>query len=171
MSGVGGTYEGPGGQKLHGDGTPVGKGVPLKCVGCGLEWGEAYPKEPSVQVRSDGKVRCNDCEQSRVNPPNPVHPAFGIWKGRLANRDIEEAVLMMDHPPVHRSCFILGMELAMRIVRNSRETFFNGTKPDDTLLGGITEMIRLVQVEIGAGRMDLPQKWTQDEIDEIRRIS
>lgn len=66
--------------------------------------------------------------------------------------------------------FILGMELAMRIVRNSHETYFNGKKPPMTMLEGINSMIRLCQVEIGAGRMPLP-RFTPDEIDEVERIA
>ena len=35
--------------------------APLACVGCGLVHGAAYPCEPSVMPRADGKARCNDC--------------------------------------------------------------------------------------------------------------
>lgn len=62
------------------------------------------------------------------------------------------------------------MEFAMRIVRNSAETYFNGKKPDETMLEGINSMIRIVQVQIGSGRMPLPE-FTPDEIDEVERIS
>jgi len=34
--------------------------VPM-CGACGLESGPAYPREPSVKLREDGTVRCNDC--------------------------------------------------------------------------------------------------------------
>jgi hypothetical protein len=110
--------------------------------------------QPVGQPRSDRPVEV---------PPNQ--------RFKLANRDIEEAVAMMDHPPMYRSCFVLGMELAMRIVRNSAETSFNGAKPDETMLEGIVSMIRIIQVQIGSGRMELPDVWTDEEVDEVRRIS
>jgi hypothetical protein len=66
--------------------------------------------------------------------------------------------------------FIFGMTLAMRIVRNCGETFFNGKKPDELMLEGIIAMIRLIQVEIGSGRMKMP-KFTDEEIAEVRRIA
>jgi len=69
-----------------------------------------------------------------------------------------------------RQSFILGMELAMRIVRNSSGTFFNGQKPDETMLGSIIAMIRLVQVEMGSGRMALPM-FSEEETAEVERIS
>jgi hypothetical protein len=69
-----------------------------------------------------------------------------------------------------RHSFILGMEFAMRIVRNSGETFFNGKRVDETALEGINAMIRLCQVEIGAGRMPLPE-FSEEEIAEVERIS
>jgi signal recognition particle receptor subunit beta len=72
---------------------------------------------------------------------------------------------------MYRSCFVLGMELAMRIVRNSAETSFNGAKPDEMMIEGIVSMIRIIQVQIGSGRMELPDVWTPEEIDEVRRIS
>lgn len=77
---------------------------------------------------------------------------------------------MIDARNIHRPSFILGMELAMRIVGNSAETYFNGAKPDETMLDGINAMIRLVQVEMGSGRMPLPE-FSPDEIDEVERIS
>jgi hypothetical protein len=122
-------------------------------------------------------------------PPRPGISASGQWlhaphgapvevppsaRFKLANRDIEEAVVMMDHPPVHRSCFILGMELAMRIVRNRardlKETVHNGCDCHDDL-ETVVGMIRIVQVEVGSGRMEMPPMWTEEEIDEVRRIS
>lgn len=69
-----------------------------------------------------------------------------------------------------RHSFVLGMEFAMRIVRNTAETSFNGKKPDETMIEGINAMIRFVQVEIGSRRMPIPG-FTQDEIDEVERIS
>jgi hypothetical protein len=111
--------------------------------------------QPVSRPRSDRPVEV---------PPNQ--------RFKLANRDIEEAVAMMDHPPMHRSCFVLGMELAMRIVKNSAETSFNGKKPDETMINGINSMIRLIQVQIGSGRMDMSEiTWSPEEIDEVRRIS
>lgn len=38
---------------------------PAICVGCGLEEGPAYPKEPTVIAREDGLPRCADCERTR----------------------------------------------------------------------------------------------------------
>lgn len=72
--------------------------------------------------------------------------------------------------------FILGMELAMRIARNRKEDLAvtHSDYPKalslvrnqiETLIG----CIRIVQVEIGAGRMPLPE-FTPDEIDEVERI-
>jgi len=40
---------------------PPGEPEELSCDGCGLVYGKAYPREPSVMVRADGKARCNDC--------------------------------------------------------------------------------------------------------------
>lgn len=34
---------------------------PLKCKGCGVEFGLCFPQEPSVTWRQDGAVRCNSC--------------------------------------------------------------------------------------------------------------
>jgi hypothetical protein len=69
---------------------------------------------------------------------------------------------------------IAGMELAMRICRNraqdyrsmgSTDSLYGQTQAAETCAG----CIRITQVEIGAGRMPLPE-FTQLEQEEINRI-
>jgi hypothetical protein len=91
-------------------------------------------------------------------------------EGRLAMSEVTGIVR-------DRHSFILGMELAMRICRN-RQADLAVTHSDypkalnlvknqiDILIGSI----RIVQVEIGSGRVPLPE-FSQDEIDEVERIS
>jgi hypothetical protein len=53
---------------------PPGEREELSCDGCGLVYGTAYPREPSVMVRADGKARCNDCANGikpQTTPPAP----------------------------------------------------------------------------------------------------
>jgi hypothetical protein len=71
-----------------------------------------------------------------------------------------------------RQSFVLGMELAMRIARNL-STGKELTDPVEQKLQTAIGTIRIVQVEIGSGRMPLPEphEWTPDEIDEVERIS
>lgn len=65
--------------------------------------------------------------------------------------------------------FIHGMQLCMRILRNCGSTYFNGERPKETMLEGIRAMIRLVQVQIGSGRQELPT-FSDEEKEEMRRI-
>lgn len=70
----------------------------------------------------------------------------------------------------HRA-FIEGMECAMRICRNRAQDCNDTKQPvrsnEAELCSGL---IRIVQANIGAGRQPLPT-FTQDELDEIKRIS
>jgi len=73
---------------------------------------------------------------------------------------------------IQNKTFIEGMELAMRICRNRAKDCSDLF--DDTARSNEAEicslLIRSVQVQIGAGRQPMPV-FTQDEIDEIERIS
>jgi hypothetical protein len=87
-------------------------------------------------------------------------------------------------PPIHmlvrdRQSFVLGMELAMRIAGNRANDRaavlgvpnYDLSDPEIQALATARAMIRLVQVEIGSGRMPVPNEWTPDEIDEVGRIA
>jgi hypothetical protein len=81
-------------------------------------------------------------------------------------------------PPIHmlvrdRQSFVLGMEFAMRIVRNRITDLKERGAPEDLKMEceNMFGMIRIVQVQIGSGRMALPSVWTPDEIDEVGRIA
>jgi hypothetical protein len=94
----------------------------------------------------------------------------------LLARDQDETAAAEINADIRKS-FILGMELAMRICKN-RQADLAVTHSDypkalnlvknqiDTLIG----CIRIVQVEIGSGRSEVPNNWSQDEIDEVERI-
>lgn len=94
---------------------------------------------------------------------------------------VEGAYPETETPPIHmlvrdRQSFVLGMELAMRIVRNRGEDIkqMRGREMNETEImeaATTAAMIRLVQVEIGSGRMPVPNEWTADEIDEVGRIA
>jgi hypothetical protein len=78
-----------------------------------------------------------------------------------------------DHPfdYVDKHSLILGMELAMRIIRNRAADQKDLAHWDDEQeCQNLVGMIRIVQVEIGSGRMPVPSNWTPDEIDEVERI-
>lgn len=70
--------------------------------------------------------------------------------------------------------FIMGMEFAMRVCRNRYADLESiGGKwedPGPQAVATCIGMLRLVQVEIGAGRMPLPQ-FTREEIEEMERIA
>lgn len=73
--------------------------------------------------------------------------------------------------------FILGMQFALRITRNRRKdlALLQGkediSEPQQQAVATVEGAIRLVQVEIGSGRMPLPNVWTSDEVDEVERIA
>jgi hypothetical protein len=64
-------------EKLH---ALRAKRATLTCVGCGLRYGKEFPEEPTVGTRSDGLVRCADCQQKHragivqtaIAPPQPL---------------------------------------------------------------------------------------------------
>lgn len=67
--------------------------------------------------------------------------------------------------------FIAGMELAMRICRNrASDCKEEGWTIKEYEAFLCAQLIRNVQVEIGAGRMPRP-KFTKEELDEMDRIS
>lgn len=76
-----------------------------------------------------------------------------------------------------KDSFIAGMELAMRICRNRKTDIENLRSLDYPKVAALVQNqieicifgIRQVQVEIGSGRMPLPE-FTEDEKDEIERI-
>lgn len=112
MSARGGIYNGPGGEKLHGDGRPVVDEVITRPV-----------RSLSVFLASE------------------------------------------------RRAFLEGMEMAMRICRNrAQDLGGNLDEPGPQHCETCAGVIRIVQVEIGAGRAPYPA-FTKEEIDEIERIS
>jgi hypothetical protein len=67
--------------------------------------------------------------------------------------------------------FVAGMELAMRICRNrAKDCKENNWTLKEYEAFTCAQLIRNVQVEIGAGRMQRPQ-FTKEELDEMDRIS
>jgi hypothetical protein len=73
-----------------------------------------------------------------------------------------------------RHSFILGMELAMRIIRNRcqshQEMGIPLSQQPHQEAACCEGVIRIVQVEIGAGRLPLPT-FSPEEIDEVERIA
>jgi len=75
-----------------------------------------------------------------------------------------------------RRAFIEGMELSMRICRNRAADYAKLDVTQDHKVWREQEakncaaMIRIVQVNIGAERIDIPD-FTLDEIEEMERIS
>jgi hypothetical protein len=75
--------------------------------------------------------------------------------------------------------FILGMEMALRIIRNRRKDIaaLQGKEdledPQQQAVATCEGVVRLVQVEIGSGRMrpPYPSEWSPEEIDEVERIA
>src|SRR5262245_21996714 len=92
---------------------------------------------------------------------NHHHKKEGLYMFETLQRYIDQ-----DKP-----AFIAGMQLAMRICRNRIIACKAINKPEQEYEAMIcaTE-IRLIQVEIGSGRMAIPA-FTQEEKDEMRRIA
>ena len=81
-----------------------------------------------------------------------------------------DTLIAMDQPLMAKaitSSFIAGMQLAIRLCRNRAEDCERMGKPDQRQEALVCEgLIRIVQVEIGAGRMPRPQ-LTEEELEEM----
>jgi hypothetical protein len=92
--------------------------------------------------------------------------AFGFGTAAL--------LLRLEKKDIQKEFFILGMELALRIVRNRARAFEEQGIPlseqPHQEAACCDACIRLVQVEIGSGRQSLPE-FTSDEIEEVERIA
>lgn len=95
-------------------------------------------------------------------------------KRELTKEEKRRAEALVDFDPgavqaILMTGFIAGMELAMRLCRNRAEDLRLMDKDPleaDTCAG----LIRICQVEIGAGRMKRPD-FTKEEMDEMDRIA
>jgi hypothetical protein len=143
--------------------------------------GDTRHPDAMVLIVSDGHelkaLRGNPIDPLRLNGFQPTATFYGPFlpEDVAVNRDGDEINEQFRTAPLStiirdRHSFILGLELAMRIVRNQLGTSFNGQEPDELLLEGIVAMIRLVQVEMGSGRMPLPT-FNAEETAEVERIS
>jgi hypothetical protein len=100
----------------------------------------------------------------------------GEYKAKLPEEYKERIDLLMavDNLAVAnivQCAFIAGMELAMRICRNrAKDCKTEGWTIKEYEAFLCAQIIRNVQVEIGAGRMPRPQ-FTKEELDEMDRIS
>lgn len=67
--------------------------------------------------------------------------------------------------------FLAGMQLAMRICKNRAKDWemLGGTMSPDQEDLMCAQLIRIMQVEIGAGRMARPE-FTKEELEEMDRI-
>jgi hypothetical protein len=100
----------------------------------------------------------------------------GEYKAKLPEKEKERVDLLIAIDAgamggVVQCSFIAGMQLAMRICRNrAKDCKENGwtIKEYEALL--CAQLIRNMQVEIGAGRMPRP-KFTKEELEEMDRIN
>lgn len=100
----------------------------------------------------------------------------GEYKAKLPEKERERIDLLMAIDAgaignVVQCSFVAGMELAMRICRNrAKDCKEEGWTIKEYEAFLCAQLIRNVQVEIGAGRMPRPQ-FTKEELDEMDRIS
>lgn len=85
-----------------------------------------------------------------------------------------DTLMAIDTPMVAKivQCsFIAGMQFAMRICRNRAEDMLNiGNDQRSNEAETCASMIRIIQVEIGAGRAGRPD-FTKEELEEMDRIA
>jgi len=65
----------------------MGKNENLICVGCRVQHGPEYPQEPTVQLRKDGKVRCDNCaRRAQEAAPAPEHKPDDYGRHEVLDR-------------------------------------------------------------------------------------
>lgn len=70
-----------------------------------------------------------------------------------------------------QSSYVAGMQMAIRVCRNrANDCEVTGQKAAEMEAQNLAGLIRIIQVEIGSGRMQRPP-FTKEELDELERIS